>query len=278
MQAANRPPARPNLHSVLEHVGALFPGHAMRRLRLPDGTFRYTYASPHLRQSFGLDVAAIVAQRPAEHEWIHPDDRERFVAALHRSADELSPFDEEVRVLTPDGGVRWVRSMSQPACLADGTIAWDGIALDVTERREATAALERAVALARAAEARSFRPGPPLEPDLIGAIADAARVLAGEVRTRRGKEAAERLRSLLASIPADQPAPPLALAPLIAALSPRRRAVAALLAEGLSNRDIGLRLGITEGTAKLHVTAVLRHLGVTRRAAVAALLAKASAR
>jgi PAS domain S-box-containing protein len=270
-----RRPVRPNLHSLLEHVGALFPGHAMRRLRLPDGTFRYTYASPHLRESFGIDVAAIITQGQADHAWIHPDDRGRFVTALHRSADALSPFDEEVRVLTPDGGVRWVRSMSQPIRLADGTVAWDGIALDVTERREAAAALERAVALARAAEARSFRSGPPVEADLIGAIAEAAGVLAAEVRTRRGKEAAGRLQALLARLPADQPGPP---PPLVAALSPRRRAVAALLAEGLSNREIGVRLGITEGTAKLHVTAVMRHLGVARRAVVPALLAAARAR
>jgi predicted ATPase/DNA-binding CsgD family transcriptional regulator len=53
-------------------------------------------------------------------------------------------------------------------------------------------------------------------------------------------------------------------------LTPREREVAALLAHGLSNRQIGAALVITEGTANLHVKHILAKLGLTRRAQVAA--------
>lgn len=49
-------------------------------------------------------------------------------------------------------------------------------------------------------------------------------------------------------------------------LTSREREVLALLARGLSNKDIGARLFISETTAKFHVGNILRKLGVARRA------------
>jgi two-component system nitrate/nitrite response regulator NarL len=56
-------------------------------------------------------------------------------------------------------------------------------------------------------------------------------------------------------------------APLAAeGLTPREREVLALLAEGLANKAIAARLGISEHTAKFHVNAILGKLGVESRA------------
>lgn len=49
-------------------------------------------------------------------------------------------------------------------------------------------------------------------------------------------------------------------------LTEREREVLSLLARGLSNRDIGKRLYISETTAKFHVGNILRKLKVSRRA------------
>jgi len=49
-------------------------------------------------------------------------------------------------------------------------------------------------------------------------------------------------------------------------LTPRERDVLALLAEGLANKAIAARLGISEHTAKFHVNAILGKLGVDSRA------------
>jgi two-component system, NarL family, nitrate/nitrite response regulator NarL len=48
-------------------------------------------------------------------------------------------------------------------------------------------------------------------------------------------------------------------------LTPREREVLALLVEGLSNRAIAQRLGISDHTAKFHVTAVMQKLGAQTR-------------
>ncbi len=49
------------------------------------------------------------------------------------------------------------------------------------------------------------------------------------------------------------------------ALSPRELEVLALVADGLSNREIGDRLFVTEQTAKFHVANIFRKLGVKNR-------------
>ncbi len=49
-------------------------------------------------------------------------------------------------------------------------------------------------------------------------------------------------------------------------LTSRESEVLRLLARGMSNRDIGAKLYISETTAKFHVGNILRKLGVTRRA------------
>jgi D-alanyl-D-alanine carboxypeptidase/D-alanyl-D-alanine-endopeptidase (penicillin-binding protein 4) len=55
-------------------------------------------------------------------------------------------------------------------------------------------------------------------------------------------------------------------------LTPRQREVLGLIVEGLDNREIATRLGISERTARAHVSAVLERLGASNRtqAAVAA--------
>ena len=49
------------------------------------------------------------------------------------------------------------------------------------------------------------------------------------------------------------------------ALTERQREVIELIAQGCSNDEIGLRLGISGRTAKAHCDVLRRKLGVTRR-------------
>jgi DNA-binding NarL/FixJ family response regulator len=58
--------------------------------------------------------------------------------------------------------------------------------------------------------------------------------------------------------------------PCLTALSGREREVAALLTDGLSNKQIACRLRITLATVKDHVHRILRKTGLPNRAAVAA--------
>lgn len=58
------------------------------------------------------------------------------------------------------------------------------------------------------------------------------------------------------------------------ALTPRQRDVLAMLRQGKSNKEIARDLNLAEITVKLHVTAILRALGVENRTQAAILAAK----
>ena len=53
-------------------------------------------------------------------------------------------------------------------------------------------------------------------------------------------------------------------------LSPREREVAQLIARGLTNREIGDRLELSERTIETHVARICRKLGFRRRTQIAA--------
>ena len=50
-----------------------------------------------------------------------------------------------------------------------------------------------------------------------------------------------------------------------------REVVLALVAGGLSNKDVGLRLNLSEGTVKVHLHNIYKKLGVKGRTALVAL-------
>ncbi len=74
------------------------------------------------------------------------------------------------------------------------------------------------------------------------------------------------MRSLRAD-PAETPAVPSELA----SLSPRERDILALIGEGLTNREIGKKLYLSEKTVKNHISRLLAKLGVQRRVQAAVL-------
>ncbi|KOU56971.1 LuxR family transcriptional regulator [Streptomyces sp. MMG1533] len=74
------------------------------------------------------------------------------------------------------------------------------------------------------------------------------------------------MRSLRAD-PAEAPA----VSPELASLSPRERDILTLIGDGLTNREIGKKLYLSEKTVKNHISRLLAKLGVQRRVQAAVL-------
>ena len=60
--------------------------------------------------------------------------------------------------------------------------------------------------------------------------------------------------------------------PMLERLTPREREIAGLVAEGVANKVIAQRLGLSDLTVKAHLTAIFRKLGVPSRVKLALLL------
>lgn len=75
--------------------------------------------------------------------------------------------------------------------------------------------------------------------------------------------------------PSGVPRPPrLAAAATTTTLSPREREILALLAEGMGNKIVAARLGISEHTVKTHVASIFQKLGADTRAEAVAIGAR----
>jgi diguanylate cyclase (GGDEF)-like protein/PAS domain S-box-containing protein len=78
---------------------------------------------------------------------LHPDDRERVLAADERFEAGEEPFSEEYRLIAKDGSVVWVREEAVAVRNKEGVpLYWQGVILDVTKRKEAEGAVRRSEA------------------------------------------------------------------------------------------------------------------------------------
>ena len=117
------------------------PGVVYRRVLHPDGRITFPYHSARLGSRYGLGPEALVDSASPLQRAMHPDDREGWRRAVLESARELTPFEFNFRFYTADREMRWVRSVATPMRLDDGTVAWDGVSLDITRLIETEQAL-----------------------------------------------------------------------------------------------------------------------------------------
>ena len=86
---------------------------------------------------------------------IHPDDRERVVAAHAKSnAEGRERFSMEYRIVRKGGQIIWVQDQAALARLNGNPPYWQGFLLDVTERKIAEDQLARALEAERDAAQR----------------------------------------------------------------------------------------------------------------------------
>ena len=120
------------------------PGGVFRRVLHADGTVTFPFMSPGIKELLGLDADEIVANPETLHGTLHPDDRERWQANLRESAATLVPDELEFRRVARSGEIKWLYTRAQPYHGDSGDVIWDGVALDVTEKKVAELELVKA--------------------------------------------------------------------------------------------------------------------------------------
>ena len=113
------------------------------------------------------EVTGALDERLLRH--VHPDDRDRVAAAVDRALRQHTEYSEELRVIRPDGAVRWIRDRGRVVVDDAGEpVLFTGAVMDITEQRRAEEH-ERLLGLATAALASS--------PELEQIVADVAAAL-----------------------------------------------------------------------------------------------------
>jgi PAS domain S-box-containing protein len=111
------------------------------------------YWSEEVFRIFGLDPRTTIASRAVATQLWHPGDRERADRTIDEAGREKRSYEMDVRVIRPDGSLRYVHVRGQPVFDESGeTDEYIGVVMDITKRRRT----ERALRLARerALEAR----------------------------------------------------------------------------------------------------------------------------
>lgn len=111
------------------------PGVIYRTLLHPDGSHSFSYVSPNLKGLFGLEPEVPLNDACAFWTRVHPDDVEKLRHKLQHSAETGEPYHATYRVRNDERGMRWAESWSLPSWLENGDIAFDGILIDVTDRK-----------------------------------------------------------------------------------------------------------------------------------------------
>ncbi|MGE5461033.1 MAG: PAS domain-containing protein, partial [Solirubrobacterales bacterium] len=92
--------------------------------------------APQIETIIGYTVQDFTDDPTQFGRLLHPEDRERIVAADARAGETGEPFDEEYRVIAKDGRIVWLHSRAVLIRDENGTPRyWHGVALDVTEHR-----------------------------------------------------------------------------------------------------------------------------------------------
>ncbi len=95
------------------------------------------YVSPAYERLWGLNPQALYENPQVWVNYIHPDDRAAIKQAFQAKA-ALGLFDEEYRIVLPDGRVRWVHDRCFPLYDDCATLyRFAGIAEDITDRKQA---------------------------------------------------------------------------------------------------------------------------------------------
>lgn len=116
-----------------------------------DGSASTPYVSSGCHTVYEVAAEELIAGKYSLRDFEHPDDRAGAFQAVVESAQNLTPFRHEWRIVTPNGNVKWVKAASQPERWEDGEIVWDGILIDITDRKLAEAAvLQKSQELAQA--------------------------------------------------------------------------------------------------------------------------------
>ncbi|MFN3725663.1 MAG: PAS domain-containing protein [Allosphingosinicella sp.] len=120
----------------LRAIGDNLPGGMVYRIVMSgDGSDRrFSYVSRNCEQLTGVPADEVLRDPMLLYAVIAPEHREALAEAEAAAIAAMTPFNHEC-AFTRLGEQRWCRIISAPRRASDGTVAWDGLFIDITEAK-----------------------------------------------------------------------------------------------------------------------------------------------
>jgi PAS domain S-box-containing protein len=94
---------------------------------------------------YGLDPEKGTSAWEEKVQRIHPEDRAKWQRAIDRAIDEKSDYEVEIRILLPDGTVKYIHTVGHPVLNASGDVVqFVGSSMDISASKRAEEALRQA--------------------------------------------------------------------------------------------------------------------------------------
>jgi PAS domain S-box-containing protein len=109
----------------------------------PEGTSKFNYVSSGCYAIYEITPQEALADANKLNHSIHPEDMADFQKSIEISAQTIQTWQFQGRIITPSGKIKWIQAASEPVKQTDGSIIWDGLLLDITERKQAETAVKQ---------------------------------------------------------------------------------------------------------------------------------------
>ncbi len=127
----------------LKNIAANLPG-AIFQFCHHHGNWKMDYISDGIWNIMGIKAADVMKDLALFTARIHPQDLRTYIASVADAIANLSPWHYEGRLVKPSGQVRWFQGDATPTHTPTGEIAFCGVFLDITDRKQAEIALQQA--------------------------------------------------------------------------------------------------------------------------------------
>jgi diguanylate cyclase (GGDEF)-like protein/PAS domain S-box-containing protein len=126
-----------------QNLAANTPGVIYQYVLHPDGTNQMRYVSPGCRDLWELEPHEV--EEDVDRTWamIDPEALPAMRESMLQSAVTLQPWNWQWQITTPSGRQKWLQASARPQRHANGAIVWDGLILDVSDRKQAELALKQ---------------------------------------------------------------------------------------------------------------------------------------
>lgn len=129
---------------LLKKLPEQVPGMVYQYQEHPDGRRRFPFASTHIWSIYEVRPEDVVGDATKVFDRIHPHDLHAVAESIRISRENLTPWDEEYRVILPSKGELWLHGRAKPERMPDGSVIWHGYIQDITDRKKEQLELERA--------------------------------------------------------------------------------------------------------------------------------------
>ncbi|KAF3890940.1 MULTISPECIES: trifunctional serine/threonine-protein kinase/ATP-binding protein/sensor histidine kinase [Nostocales] len=132
--------AQSRFHNLVDNV----PGVVYQYHMTPDGIISLIYISANCHSVFEITPEQAAATAEFLPELVHPEDTVSFQQSRTNAIQNCSSWQWEGRIITPSGIVKWIHGEGRIEKRGDGSVFWDGLFLEISDRKKAEFALQQA--------------------------------------------------------------------------------------------------------------------------------------